>query len=61
MDTLASLYTKHLATLQQRARTILERHQLDALLIHSGEPIARFLDDQDYPSRSTRILKPGYR
>lgn len=49
MDTLASLYTKHLATLQQHARTILERHQLDALLIHSGEPLARFLDDQDYP------------
>ncbi|AKH90358.1 Xaa-Pro dipeptidase [Edwardsiella tarda] len=49
MDTLASLYTKHLALLQQRARTILERHNLDGLLIHSGEPLGRFLDDQDYP------------
>lgn len=49
MDTLASLYTKHLALLQQRARTILERHNLDGLLVHSGEPLGRFLDDQDYP------------
>lgn len=37
METLASLYNEHLSTLQQRTRDVLERHQLDALLIHSGE------------------------
>lgn len=49
METLASLYQAHLATLQQRTREVLARHQLDALLIHSGELLPRFLDDSDYP------------
>ncbi|KAA8997260.1 Xaa-Pro dipeptidase [Affinibrenneria salicis] len=51
METLASLYPQHLAVLQERARTALARHQLDALLIHSGEPLRVFLDDHDYPFR----------
>lgn len=37
METLASLYNDHLAELQKRAREVLERNKLDALLIHSGE------------------------
>lgn len=49
METLASLYSEHLETLQQRARAVLERNQLDALLIHSGELLTLFLDDRDYP------------
>lgn len=49
METLASLYHEHLATLQQRTRDVLARHQLDALLIHSGELQSLFLDDRDYP------------
>ena len=36
METLASLYNDHLAELQKRAREVLERNKLDALLIHSG-------------------------
>ncbi|PWC19749.1 Xaa-Pro dipeptidase [Brenneria corticis] len=49
MEKLASLYHHHLVTLQQRAQAVLERHQLDALLIHSGELLTVFLDDHDYP------------
>jgi|SRR5476649_774214 len=49
MDSFSTLYQDHLATLQQRTREILARHNLDALLIHSGEPITAFLDDCDYP------------
>lgn len=49
MESLSSLYQDHLATLQQLTREILQRQQLDGLLIHAGEPIGRFLDDHDYP------------
>ncbi|MEE3663381.1 Xaa-Pro dipeptidase [Brenneria sp. g21c3] len=49
MEKLASLYHHHLITLQQRTQAILARHQLDALLIHSGELLTVFLDDHDYP------------
>ncbi|QCR37491.1 Xaa-Pro dipeptidase [Nissabacter sp. SGAir0207] len=49
METLSSLYKDHIATLQQRTREALTRHQLDGLLIHSGEPLTVFLDDHDYP------------
>ncbi|EHD19682.1 MULTISPECIES: Xaa-Pro dipeptidase [Brenneria] len=49
MEKLASLYHHHLVTLQQRAQAVLARHQLDALLIHSGELLTVFLDDHDYP------------
>ncbi len=49
MESFSTLYQDHLATLQKRAREVLARHNLDALLIHSGEPITAFLDDHDYP------------
>ncbi|MGL5343329.1 MAG: Xaa-Pro dipeptidase [Plesiomonas sp.] len=44
-------YRAHIAELQARTRTVLERHQLRGLLIHSGEPIYAFLDDNTYPFR----------
>ncbi len=49
MDSLATLYKNHLDTLQDRARQVLARHSLDALLIHSGELFNVFLDDHPYP------------
>lgn len=49
MDSFSTLYQDHLATLQKRTREVLARNNLDALLIHSGEPITAFLDDHDYP------------
>lgn len=49
MESLTTLYKEHIATLQTRAREILQRSQLDALLIHSGELLTTFLDDHSYP------------
>lgn len=34
MESLASLYKNHIATLQERTRDALARFKLDALLIH---------------------------
>ncbi|MGL5265903.1 MAG: Xaa-Pro dipeptidase, partial [Plesiomonas shigelloides] len=42
-------YRAHIAELQSRTRAVLERDQLQGLLIHSGEPIYAFLDDNTYP------------
>jgi len=49
MDSLAALYKDHIVTLQERARDVLARFKLDALLIHSGELFNIFLDDHPYP------------
>lgn len=49
MNSLATLYKTHLATLQQRAQQILQRTQFDALLIHSGELLTVCFDDHHYP------------
>lgn len=49
MESLASLYKNHIATLQERTRDALTRFKLDALLIHSGELFNVFLDDHPYP------------
>ena len=49
MESLSTFYKEHIATLQARALEILQRNQLDALLIHSGESMTTFLDDHDYP------------
>jgi Xaa-Pro dipeptidase len=57
MESLSSLYQEHLATLQKRTREILARQQVDALLIHSGEPLTAFLDDQDYPFKANPQFK----
>lgn len=43
MESLASLYKNHIATLQERTRDALARFKLDALLIHSGELFNVFL------------------
>lgn len=49
MESLSTLYKEHIAVLQARAQEILQRNQLDALLIHSGELQITFLDDYSYP------------
>jgi len=49
MDSLVTLYQEHVKTLQQRAQQVLARHNLDAMLIHSGELLTVFLDDHRYP------------
>ncbi|WON77208.1 Xaa-Pro dipeptidase [Serratia sp. UGAL515B_01] len=57
METLASLYNDHLATLQKRAREALVYNNLDALLIHSGELQRVFLDDHHYPFKVNANFK----
>ncbi|WP_192459329.1 Xaa-Pro dipeptidase [Musicola keenii] len=57
METLTSLYHQHVTTLQQRTRAVLERYQLDALLIHSGELLTVFLDDHAYPFKANPQFK----
>jgi Xaa-Pro dipeptidase len=46
---LASLYRDHLQEVSRRADRALDATGFDALAIHSGGPIIRFLDDQSYP------------
>lgn len=48
-DALAALYPQHLATLRERTDTALARGGFDNLVIPAGQPITKFLDDQDYP------------
>ena len=48
-DALAALYPQHLATLRERTETALARGGFDHLVIPAGQPITKFLDDQDYP------------
>ncbi|MBQ0211045.1 Xaa-Pro dipeptidase [Providencia rettgeri] len=49
MEKLTALYAEHIKTLQYRTQQVLQRSKLDAILIHSGEPLRIFLDDSDYP------------
>ncbi|EJD6378522.1 MULTISPECIES: Xaa-Pro dipeptidase [Providencia] len=49
MEKLTALYAEHIKTLQNRTQQVLQRSKLDAILIHSGEPLRIFLDDSDYP------------
>jgi len=46
---LAPLYSRHLATLRERADRALALGGFDHLLIAAGLPLRKFLDDQDYP------------
>ena len=48
---LAAQYPAHIAQLQQTSKTALKRENLDGLVIHSGQEIKAFLDDNSYPFR----------
>ncbi len=49
MTKLAVDYSAHIAELQQRAKTVLQRENLQGIVIHSGQEIKVFLDDYGYP------------
>lgn len=51
------LYAAHLVELQQRTKAVLARENLDALVIHSGQPKRQFLDDMDYPFKVNPLFK----
>ena len=42
-------YQNHIATLQERTATLLQRQAIDSLIIHSGQLKMAFLDDHAYP------------
>ena len=46
---LARSYPAHLAEVSRRTADALARSRLDAVILHAGEPIGLFLDDQHYP------------
>jgi Xaa-Pro dipeptidase len=48
-DSIASLYSRHLDTVRERADQALALGGFDHLLIAAGSPLRKFLDDQDYP------------
>lgn len=48
-NALASSYPEHIARLQKLSAQVLKNERMDALVIHSGQPIRQFLDDMDYP------------
>ncbi|MDP4530209.1 Xaa-Pro dipeptidase [Alkalimonas delamerensis] len=52
-----ALYATHIQTLQQRTRQLLERENLDGLVIHSGQSKRKFLDDMDYPFKANPHFK----
>ena len=49
IDKLANLYPAHITQLQQTTKTVLKRENLEGLVIHSGQEIKAFLDDNSYP------------
>lgn len=51
MNKLASLYPAHISELQKRSKTIFERENIEGFVIHSGQEIKAFLDDNSYPFR----------
>lgn len=57
MKELANHYPAHIAELQQRTSTILERQQFSALAIHAGQAGKIFLDDMYYPFKTNPHFK----
>ena len=49
MNTLANFYPAHIDELQMRARNAITRENLDGIVIHSGQELKVFLDDNSYP------------
>jgi len=54
---LAQTYPEHVNRLQNLTAQVLKNERLDALVIHSGQPIRQFLDDMDYPFKTNPQFK----
>lgn len=48
-ESLTTLFKQHISVLQQRAQQAMATHDLDGLVIHSGEELIQFRDDLGYP------------
>ncbi|WOH36474.1 Xaa-Pro dipeptidase [Thalassotalea fonticola] len=57
MKDLAKHYPAHIAELQQRTAIILERENINALVIHAGQVGKIFLDDMYYPFKTNPHFK----
>jgi len=55
--TYQSLYPAHIAELQQRTRRLLERENLDALVVHYVETPRTFLVEMYYPFKAHPLFK----
>ncbi|TQV72102.1 Xaa-Pro dipeptidase [Aliikangiella marina] len=57
MSNLAALYGEHLADLLARHRQIMQRHDIEYLVVPSGTPIRVYQDDMDYPFKSSFLFR----
>ncbi|MET1255653.1 Xaa-Pro dipeptidase [Aliikangiella maris] len=57
MLNLTSLYADHLTDLLARHRLLMQQNDLEYLVIPSGEPIRIYLDDMDYPFKSSFFFR----
>lgn len=57
MSTMSELYQQHLEDLLARHRQLMQQANLDYLLIPSGAPIRIYLDDMDYPFKSSFLFR----
>ncbi|MDQ7048742.1 MAG: Xaa-Pro dipeptidase [Enterobacterales bacterium] len=57
MANIAHLYSEHLEQLVARHRQLMLENQLDYLLIPSGVPVGIYLDDMNYPFKSSFLFR----
>ena len=57
MTDIASLYSSHLTDLLSRHRHLMRENEVDYLLVPSGEPVRVYLDDMDYPFKSSFLFR----
>jgi len=57
MANIAHLYTEHLEQLLVRHRQLMVENNLDYLLIPSGVPVGIYLDDMNYPFKSSFLFR----
>ncbi|MDH5432698.1 MAG: Xaa-Pro dipeptidase [Gammaproteobacteria bacterium] len=54
---MAALYSEHLENLLANHRGLMQKNGYDTLLIPSGEPVGIYLDDMDYPFKSSFFFR----
>lgn len=54
---IANYYPEHVERLQKITREALARESIDGIVIHSGQPKRKFLDDNDYPFAASPLFK----
>ena len=57
MTNIANLYKEHLDDLLKRHRQLMQQNNIDSLLIPSGVPVGIYLDDMNYPFKSSFLFR----